>query len=137
MKPNAVAGSPWALWPFAALLWGASLAVLADQSVKVVDPQNVPWVTWLWVFGLSVGGWFASSAPSLVNWVEGEGVELLRKRLEVAKGFVCALLAGGVAYLVALGTGLPTLPAFLGVLFAAYGGDKYLSRMAAARPAGK
>lgn len=121
------------MWSFAALLWGVSLAVLAEQSVKVVDPQNVPWVTWLWVLGLSVGGWFASSAPNLANWQDGAGLELVRKRLTVLQGFVCALLAGCVAFLLALYTGLPNLPAFLGVLFAAYGGDKYLARVAAKR----
>lgn len=110
-----------------------SLAAAADQSVRLVDPQTVPWVTWAWVFGLSLAGWFASSAPNLANWVDGTGVELLRKRLEVLKGLVVAMSAGFIAYLLAMVAGTPNLLAFVGVLLAAYGGDKYMARVAAKR----
>lgn len=132
MKPNGLTGS-WAPPAWGLALACVSLAALADQTVKLVDPQSVPWLTWAWVGGLSGAGWFASSAPNLANWVDGEGVELLRKRLEVLKGFVVALSAGFIAYLLALVVGTPNLLAFVGVLLAAYSGDKYMARVAAKR----
>lgn len=130
MERNALAGEASSgRLTLAFFLYALSFAVMADQTVKMVDPQNVPAVTWAWVAGLALAGWFASSAPNLANWVDGTGVELLRKRLEVLKGLAVALIAGFIAYLLALVAGTPNLLAFVGVLLAAYGGDKYMARV--------
>lgn len=125
MRRDALTGSWWGV-----ALAFVSLAAFADQTVKLVDPQAVPLVTWGWVLGLAVGGWFASSAPNLASWSDGEGIELLKKRLEVMRGFAVSMIAGFVAYLLALYSGAPNLLGFIGVLCAAYGGDKYLAPIA-------
>lgn len=130
MKPD-VRGGSRCLAALGLALWTICFAALADQTVRLVDPQSVPWLTWAWVGGLSLAGWFASSAPKLASWADEES--RLEKRLGVAQSVVVSLIAGFIAYLLALVTATPNLVAFVGVVLAAYGGDKYLSRMAAQR----
>lgn len=111
------------------------IAIAADEAVKL-DPQHLPWYTWLWVLGLCVIGWLASSAPVLAGWLD-DGNEtarqVLERRLTIVKGGIAALAAGGSAYLLALYAGTPNLLNFIAVLFAAFGGDAYLRKRADAQ----
>lgn len=108
----------------------AGLAYAADKDVSlVIDPQQLPWLTWVWVVGLSIAAWFASSAPSLVGWIDGDGIPRARIRFIILARVVVSLLAGGTAYFLTVFSGASNLVAFIAVIGASYGGDKYLGAM--------
>lgn len=121
MRRDVLTGS----WASQVPLLCLAAPVFADQTVKLVDPQAVPWLTWAWVGGLSFVGWFASSAPKIARWQDEE--DRLEKRLTVMQGLVVSLMAGIIAYLLALYTGAPNLLGFIAVALAAYAGEKYLA----------
>jgi hypothetical protein len=123
LRVAALTGSaPW-------LLLAVGLAYAAEQVAGPIDPQKVPWLTWAWVLGLSVAGWFASSAPTLVNWVDGEGINKSRARFAILARIVVSVLAGGTAYFLTVFSGANNLLAFLAVIGASYGGDRYLNAL--------
>lgn len=137
MKRIAIAGSRWipiATFPI--------IAKAAEQSVlHQVDPQTLPWFTWAWVLGLSLGGWFASSAPTLAGWIDdgnGDGNgngnsgprELWTRRWGIVGRLAACLVAGFACFFGGLIIGTPMVANFLAVLFASFGGDKYLQAQA-------
>lgn len=138
MKKLAIAGSHWGVLTF------PLLALAAEQSILRTDPQTLPWFTWAWVFGLSLGGWFASSAPTLAGWIDdGNGVParaLWERRWGIIGRLAACLVAGFACFFGGLLMGTPMVANFLAVLFASYGGDKYLQmqaeRIAARQPPG-
>lgn len=99
------------------LAWGAALAI---------DPMEVSYITWAWVFGLSLAGWFASSARTLVGWVDGDGSKRLENRLTILGRIVACLIAGFAAELIGLAAGTSNLVNFLAVIGAAYAGDRFI-----------
>lgn len=130
MKQLVVAGST----RFGAVFWLFPLiAAAADDATHHIDPQALPWYTWLWVIGLCIIGWLASSAPVLAGWLD-DGHDaarlVLERRLTIIKGGLASLAAGVIAYMLALYAGTPNLLNFIAVLFAAFGGDAYLRRRA-------
>jgi hypothetical protein len=100
------------------------------QHLLKIDPQVLPWYTWAWVFGISAGGWLASSAPTLAGWIDDkDGTtprQLWERRFGIIGRFVTCALAGLACFFAGLLVGTPMVANFLAVLFAAYGGDKYL-----------
>jgi hypothetical protein len=143
LKRLAIAGSNWACASF------PLVALAAEQSILRTDPQLLPWFTWAWVFGLSLGGWFASSAPTLAGWIDpksgdGDGEhrrELWARRWTIVGRLAACLVAGFACFFGGLLMGTPMVANFLAVLFASYGGDKYLQmqaeRVAARAPPGQ
>lgn len=135
MKRIVTAGSQWipiATFPI--------LAKAAEQSVlHQVDPQALPWFTWAWVLGLSLGGWFASSAPTLAGWIDetngnGSSRELWTRRWRIVGRLAACLAAGFSCFFGGLIIGTPMVANFLAVLFASFGGDKYLQAQADRAP---
>ena len=127
MKTPAIAGSSWACLSF------PLLAAAAEQSILRTDPQLLPWFTWAWVFGLSMGGWFASSAPTLAGWIDdgdNHKRELWARRWGIIGRLGACLVAGFACFFGGLLMGTPMVANFLAVLFASYGGDKYLQSQA-------
>ena len=136
MRARAIAGSRaaagwiWLAFPLAALA--------AEQSILRTDPQNLPWFTWAWVFGLSLGGWFASSAPTLAGWIDpkngdGDGDhkrDLWTRRWSIIGRLGACVVAGFACFFGGLLMGTPMVANFLAVLFASYAGDKYLQTQA-------
>lgn len=106
------------------LLMAASTAAYAG-SVSL-DPMEISGLTWLWVFGLSLAGWFASSARTLVGWVDGEGNKKLENRLTIMGRIVACLISGFAAELIGLAAGTSNLVNFLAVIGAAYAGDRFI-----------
>lgn len=113
------------------------LAHAAEQSVlHQIDPQALPWFTWAWVLGLSIGGWFASSAPTLAGWIDNgqEAKEdkraLWTRRWGIVGRLAACLGAGFACFFSGLIVGTPMVVNFLAVLFASFGGDKYLQTRA-------
>lgn len=104
----------------------SALAWAGSVQMQMVDPVNISWVTWLWVAGLSLAGWFASSARTLVGWVDGEGNKRLENRLAILGRIVASLIAGVAAELLGTAAGMSNLVNFLAVIGAAYGGDKFI-----------
>ena len=110
----------------------------AEQSILRTDPQQLPWFTWGWVLGLSIGGWFASSAPTLAGWIDpksgdGDGDHrraLWALRWGIVGRLAACLVAGFACFFGGLLMGTPMVANFLAVLFASYGGDKYLQSQA-------
>ena len=133
MKRIAIVGSSGWAW-----LTFPLLAYAAEQSILRTDPQTLPWFTWAWVFGLSLGGWFASSAPTLAGWIDptngnGDGNhkrELWATRWGIIGRLAACLVAGFACFFGGLLMGTPMVANFLAVLFASYGGDKYLQMQA-------
>ncbi|HEX6992392.1 MAG TPA: hypothetical protein VF151_10920 [Gemmatimonadales bacterium] len=97
-----------------------------------VDPQALPWFTWAWVLGLSLGGWAASSMPTLAGWIDNgnEATEdkraLWTRRWGIIGRLVACIAAGFACFFAGLLVGTPMVANFLAVLFASFGGDKYL-----------
>lgn len=128
LKRAATAGSSWICATF------PLLAMAAEQSILRTDPQTLPWFTWAWVAGLSLGGWFASSAPTLAGWIDpknggGDGDhkrELWKTRWSIIGRLVTCAVAGFACFFGGLILGTPMVANFLAVLFASYAGDKYL-----------
>ncbi len=106
---------------------GIAAAVAADQTIRLVDPAAVPLATWAWVLGLSLIGWFANAAPGVASWIEGDGAEKLRNRLEILRRVAASLIAGFAAELLGMLAGAPNVMNFLAVIGAAYGGDKFIA----------
>lgn len=113
------------------------LAHAAEQSVlHQLDPQTLPWFTWAWVLGLSLAGWFASSAPTLAGWIDNGQEAIADKRALWARrwGIVgrlaACVMAGFACFLAGIIIGTPMVANFLAVLFASFGGDKYLQMQA-------
>lgn len=128
MRRLAIAGSNWVCASF------PLVALAAEQSILRTDPQTLPWFTWAWVLGLSIGGWFASSAPTLAGWIDdGAGCtarELWGRRWGIVGRLVACLVAGFACFFGGLLMDTPMVANFLAVLFASYGGDKYLQMQA-------
>ena len=117
-------------WAIAALPVSAHAGAQSVLPALQIDPQLLPWFTWAWVFGLSVGGWFASSAPTLAGWIsDGAGTsprELWTRRWGIVGRLAACLVAGFACFFAGLLVGTPMVANFLAVLFASYGGDKYM-----------
>jgi len=116
----------------ASTAWAAEAG--AAQGILKTDPQGLPWYTWLWVLGVALIGWFASSAPTLAGWIDDGHTETPRelwtRRWGIVGRLAACLAAGLAAFFGGLLVGTPMVANFLAVLFAAYGGDKYLQMQA-------
>lgn len=122
--PASSAGSA----PLDALLFvlGVGMAYAGATALDHLDPMNISLATWVWVVGLSFAGWFASSARTLVGWVDGEGNKRLENRLTILGRIVASLIAGFAAELIGLAAGTSNLVNFLAVIGAAYAGDRFI-----------
>jgi len=125
----------------ASTAWAAEAG--AAQGILKTDPQGLPWYTWLWVLGVALIGWFASSAPTLAGWIDDGAQETARelwtRRWGIVGRLAACLAAGLAAFFAGLLMGTPMVANFLAVLFAAFAGDKYLlmqSERVAQRPPG-
>lgn len=103
-----------------------TLAYAGAVQLEAIDPMNISLLTWVWVFGLSLAGWFASSARTLAGWVDGDGKAKLENRLTILGRIVACLLAGFTAELIGLAAGTSNLVNFLGVIGAAFAGDRFI-----------
>jgi len=110
-------------------LAGEAVAAQGILNLKT-DPQSLPWYTWLWVLGVALIGWFASSAPTLAGWIDDGPQETARelwtRRWGIVGRLAACLAAGLAAFFAGLLMGTPMVANFLAVLFAAFAGDKYL-----------
>jgi len=97
-------------------------AYAAEQTTRLVDPQDLPLATWAWVVGLSFLGWFASSAGGLASWHGGTAGD----RYAILGRLATCMIAGLSAQLIGLYAGLPTVLSFLAVIGASYAGDRFL-----------
>ena len=97
-------------------------AYAAEQTTRMVDPQDLPLATWAWVVGLSALGWFASSAGGLASWHGGTAVD----RYAILGRLATCMIAGLSAQLIGLYMALPTVLNFLAVIGASYAGDRFL-----------
>jgi len=113
---------------FTLLMVFAPLAWAADAQVRMVDPTEIPIVTLAWVFGLSVAGWFASSARTLAGWVDGDGKARLENRLGILGRLTASMIAGFSAELLGMLASTSNLINFLAVIGAAYAGDRFIER---------
>lgn len=124
MIASAIAGTKGCNWLFLCLF---PAAYAADVAIRHTEPVDVPLAIWVWVFGLSLLGWFASSAKSLAGWVNGEtDQQRLENRLVILKGLVAALTAGVAVQLLGLYAGTPNVLNFLGVIGASYAGESFI-----------
>ena len=100
------------------------------QHLLKIDPTNLPWYTWAWVFGVGFMGWLSSSAPTLAGWIDdGNGQsrrELWTRRWGIIGRFTACEAAGLAAFFAGLLMGTPMVANCLAVLFASFAGDKYL-----------
>lgn len=125
--------------PLAALLvataWAGEASAPAQGILEHIraDPLGLPWYTWAWVGMIALLGWFASSAPTLAGWIDdhnGGSRELWTRRWAIIGRLGACLAAGVAAFLAGMLMGTPMVANLLAVLFAAYGGDKYLQMQA-------
>ncbi len=124
MIATAIVGTKSCNW-FSLCLFPAAYA--ADVVIRHTEPVDVPIAIWAWVIGLSLLGWFASSAKSLAGWVNGEtSMQKLENRLLILKGLVAAMTAGVAVQLLGLYAGTPNVLNFLAVIGASYAGESFI-----------
>ncbi len=119
MIVSATLGSQAGKWIWIAFL---PAAYAAEQTTRLVDPQDLPLATWAWVVGLSFLGWFASSAVGLALWHNGTP----GTRYAILGRLATCIIAGVSAQLIGIYMAFPTVLNFLAVIGASYAGDRFL-----------
>jgi hypothetical protein len=79
-------------------------------------------ITGAYLTGMSLLGWAAAALPSLAKWVDGS----LETRLTVIQGIGTSLLAGVLAYLLALVAGQSEMMGFIAAGLASFAGRHWL-----------
>jgi hypothetical protein len=107
---------------------GGWIFTMSARAAEMLNqPGDIPVFTWLWVAGISVMGWGASSLPLLAGWVDGTMLD----RLRIVQGIVIATAAGALAFIIEISlVNKITMLGFVGSFFAAYAGDHYLRKKA-------
>lgn len=71
---------------------------------------------------LAVIGYLASSLPLWAGWIDGTTLQ----RLTIVQGLLVAVLAGNVAFFLAVEYGLSQILSMMAAAAGGYGGDKFL-----------
>jgi hypothetical protein len=96
-------------------------AGLVFAAQEVITPETIPLIQWAYAMALSIAGGAASSLTRYAG-----GAPTMKWHLELARDFVCSVLAGVLTMLACLHFAVPPLLAAIFVALAGWGGSKTL-----------
>jgi hypothetical protein len=103
---------------------------LEEQLTKADGLGATAVVVGLWVAGIvviSTLGWAVSSLHTLAGWTDNATVT---DKLEIIKGLLASIAAGGVVAALGWHYQMPIILVFVGVFLGGFSGDKYLKPIA-------
>jgi hypothetical protein len=108
---------------FSGIVWPLAAIATEQAAVHALDFGSWRfWVNGAFVLVVALGGWAASSLAQLAQWTEGWPA-----RLKVLQGLVTSVMAGVIAYALAVYAGTPDIPSMVGAALAGWGGEKFLN----------
>lgn len=119
------------------------VAARAAETLRTVDPADLAWWTWAFIFAFSTIGWAIAELDKLAEVLEpNQGIapqERLRTLLKFWQGYIASLFAGIGTYFVSkvapdwvgLPGGMPEMLILIAVTGAAFGGTRFLQRLLA------
>lgn len=103
----------------------------ADDAVMISAEALLAIGVFLSVQGASIAGHLSAALPDWADWRDTTGTEVdaARRRLRLARGALCGVMAGNIAFYGAHSyTGGDYLPALIAAIAAAHAGDRFLAK---------